>query len=246
MQTLATLHKMRDGSRREAAEAKAVLARLQRDIEKIATEAGKHEAYRDEKIAAAREKARVEIRKVYQQVAERATISKQELRYWGDSSFLMSMQRFDKDPAVDAQIRAQRMAELNAMPEPVLKLHAEAARGRGELAELWLAHLASVNREFKEPITFDGVEIPQRRDALTAIAAIDGYAAEIELCEADAKGAPATGGEKLTLARRIMAGRETAASIEPAPAGTVSAASPAERLTRARSPAPAPAQSAAQ
>lgn len=215
MHTLSTLGKILEANVRDAAAAKAIRLGLEHEITRIRADAGTHEAYRKEQIVKARERLLPRIRTIERETAERAALIKHELQYWKGAEgalFQMSVRRFDKDAGVDAQIRAQRRAEFAAMPEPILKLHAESARARGDLADLYMAHQASITREFEEPISIEDVVIPGQAEALGMIAATDGYAAEVQLEAAEVNGTPTSSREKLELGRRIMAGRSTAAA----------------------------------
>src|SRR5207247_257276 len=117
--------------------------------------------------------------------------------------FQLSLERLHADPAMNAQMRAHLMEEYAAMPESLLRLHAETARDEAgksseARARLYIAFLAGNQRRLKEPIMIGDVEVPQIGEVQKVFAQIDGYAAEVQLHALDVNGAPAQRAERLT------------------------------------------------
>ncbi len=63
-------------------------------------------------------------------------------RSWESRNLLLSLEKFDEDPARDSAVRQRYMAELNALGPEELQLVAANSRDDGNLPLLWQAHLA--------------------------------------------------------------------------------------------------------
>lgn len=162
----------------------AALDALQHAIQRLKKVNAKYPDVMLEEIAERRHKALAVIGDKERRLKQIAQIALDQEKYWADAAFLLSRQRFDDDIAKDSLIRACWLAELTVMPASTFNLIVQNALEESAQALLWQCVLANRQRSEKaDELDLAVLMIPQRAEALDAIAQIGGLAElGTELC----------------------------------------------------------------
>lgn len=130
-------------------------------------------------------------------------------RFWESAELLLSKLAFDPDPMRDTAIKQGLRAEYADMPPPLLQLSFEDARAEADLPRLWLIFTAGRRRIASDAllaeiisVNLDGLEIPEQKEALAAIAVCRSNLSHGEMIFSGAAGL------RLDPVRKMQIGRE--------------------------------------
>ena len=150
----------------------AVLDRLSVEIARLEADGTRHPDWIRDKTAEARHQALSALGPSMRFLSEQAAPVKAQSRFWESRNLLLSLQKFDEDPAKDSAVRQRYMAELNALGQDELQLVADHARDDDNLPLLWQAHLAGrrwADVKGATGVDVSDVKVPGQAEALQAI-----------------------------------------------------------------------------
>lgn len=184
----------------------AALARIRRgaaDVNALSADTAHSEGFKSE----VRTKTVAKMREDLAELRILAANAKAQRVFWQDRALLMSLQRFDPDAGVDAQIRVNYRAELAAMPLPLLSLTMKSAMDDAKakptapavLARVWACVQAGRAAAAGRLPDWSSIEIPDQRDVLAKIDVTAAALAEGELVFGAVSGAPLTSMQRLTI-----------------------------------------------
>lgn len=213
MKSLHDLQELRDESSTAIARMEGAATALNALITRLESDASRSRAFTLEAVEVARSKALPAMGRDLDIVRAAAKTAGEARRFWESVPLLLSRQRFDDNPAADAQIKANWRAELDGMPAHLLQLVFEDARAEGDLPLLWLTFATGQRRSegnagFARAIamSLEGVVIPDQAQALAAIAVADANVGHGEMI-----GGAATG-LRMDPVRRMNIGRQQEAA----------------------------------
>jgi hypothetical protein len=154
------------------AQMQAVLDSLSAEIAQLEADGTRHPDWIREKTAEARGKTMSALGPSIRYLSEQAAPVKAQSRFWESRNLLLSLEKFDEDPAKDSVVRQRYLAELNALSPEELQLVAANARDDNNLPLLWQAHLAGrrwADVKGAPGVDVSDVKVPGQAEALQAI-----------------------------------------------------------------------------
>jgi len=124
--------------------------------------------------------------------------------YWKDKTFLLSQAPLTENPTHEPLARLSALTEFAKMPDYLLRANAELAKDDKRLAELHLLRLEHESRASSPgwtPLSLDGLELPDQKEALSLLSESRQLAAEVPLRLKAAEGRQVTPLDKLSVAR---------------------------------------------
>ena len=191
-------------------EMQTVLDSLATEIARIEADGTRHEDWKREKTAEARGKAMSALGPSMRYLSEQAAPVKAQSQFWESRNLLLSLEKFDEDPAKDNAVRQRYMAELNALGPEELQLVAANARDEGNLPLLWQAHLAGrrwADVKGATGVDVSDVKVQGQAEALQAIRECGALVAAGELVVGQTSG-------RLTPTQKMQFGRAMAQPSE--------------------------------
>jgi hypothetical protein len=168
-------------------------------------------------LAAIRKPATTTIAGLARSIEENVAVAVRLQPRFESTELLLSGMTFSDDPATDATIRQQRLAEYQAMPSRALQEVAAAAIADNDLASLWIAFVAGQQRH-GEPgwkgVDLSGVVVPQAVAALALIGKMKATADAVRTLYAVVAGSAPKG---VAASAAKLAAERARRALQPAP-----------------------------